>query len=176
MNDDLIRHVADVTAAYVAHNHIRAEELGSLITAVHGAFIDLDRPQASVADKPKPAVDLPWKKTIKPDYLISLVDGRQYKTLRRHLSVNGLTPDEYRARYDLPRDYPMVAASYSEQRSALALSFGLGRQDQAVAAAEPSAEPDASEPQVAEAVAAADPATVPAKVKRGRLKKAVEAA
>ena len=75
---------------------------------------------------PKPAVDLPWKKTIRPEYLVSLLDGKHYRTLRRHLSKRGLTPEEYRERYDLPRDYPMVAAAYSEKRSALAREYGLG--------------------------------------------------
>ena len=81
-------------------------------------------------DKPKPAVYLLWKKTIRPEYLISLLDGKRYKMLRRHLLANGLTPEAYRERYDLPKDYPMMASAYREQRSALARESSLGRKRQ----------------------------------------------
>ena len=130
MSEHTLRQVVDIASAYVSHNHTRSEELVGLIEAIHAALVSLGKVPEPAADKPKPAVDLPWKKTIRREYLISLVDGKHYIALRRHLSTNGLTSDQYRARYDLPKDYPMVAPAYSEKRSALARASGLGRKQQ----------------------------------------------
>jgi predicted transcriptional regulator len=90
-----------------------------------------------------PAV--PIKKSVTPDYIISLEDGHKYKSLKRHLSTRGMTPDDYRAKWGLPRDYPMVAASYSAQRSQLAKSLGLGQTSRS-AVVEPVAEDAAEAP------------------------------
>jgi predicted transcriptional regulator len=117
---------ADIVSAYVSNNSVEAGELANLISQVHQALIQAaEGPKAEPEAPPTPAV--PVKKSITPDYLISLEDGRKYKSLKRHLSTRGLTPDEYRAKWGLPKDYPMVAASYSAQRSSLAKSLGLGR-------------------------------------------------
>ena len=83
---------------------------------------------------------MPIKKSVTPDYIISLEDGRQYKSLKRHLSSKGLTPEEYRTKWGLPSDYPMVAPSYSAKRSELAQSLGLGRKPKETAAPEPQPE------------------------------------
>jgi predicted transcriptional regulator len=117
---------ADVVAAFVSNNSISATDLPGLIASVHAAITGLSAPApAPEAEKPVPAV--PVKKSVTPDYLISLEDGKRYKSLKRHLGGRGLTPAEYRTKWGLPSDYPMVAANYAAQRSALAKSMGLGR-------------------------------------------------
>jgi predicted transcriptional regulator len=123
---DIVELTADVIAAYVSKNAISASDLPGLIASVHTAMTGLSAPApAPEAEKPVPAV--PIKKSVTPDYIISLEDGRQYKSLKRHLTGRGLTPADYRAKWGLPHDYPMVAANYAAQRSALAKSIGLGR-------------------------------------------------
>jgi predicted transcriptional regulator len=114
---------AEVVSAYVANNPVPRAHLAELIANVYQAIASLLQPQP--AAKPVPLVDP--KKTIKPDFIISLEDGKHYKSLKRHLGRYGLTPDEYRSKWDLPRDYPMVAPSYAAARSELAKSMGLGR-------------------------------------------------
>jgi predicted transcriptional regulator len=97
-----------------------------LIASIHTAIAGLSAPApAPEAEKPVPAV--PIKKSVTPDYIISLEDGRQYKSLKRHLTGRGLTPADYRAKWGLPRDYPMVAANYAARRSEMAKAIGLGR-------------------------------------------------
>jgi len=116
----------DVVAAFVSNNSISASDLPALISSVYASITGLTAPApAPEAEKPVPAV--PIKKSVTPDYIISLEDGRQYKSLKRHLTGRGLTPAEYRAKWGLPYDYPMVAANYAAQRSELAKSIGLGR-------------------------------------------------
>jgi predicted transcriptional regulator len=122
---DLREITAEVVEAYVARNPLPADKLPALIASVHGALSALGKPSAADLEPPVPPV--PIRKTVTPDYLISLEDGRQYRTLRRHLSSRGLTPEAYRARWGLPPDYPMTAANYRERRSELARSLGLGR-------------------------------------------------
>ena len=119
--------VADIVAAYVRRNVISTAELTGLITAVHGALVGLGAAPAPAAAEPLvPAVSI--RKSITPDYLICLEDGKKLKMLKRHLSTAyGMTPDQYRAKWKLPNDYPMVAPNYAEQRSALAKSIGLGQ-------------------------------------------------
>jgi predicted transcriptional regulator len=117
---------ADIVSAYVSNNSIESGELANLISQVHKALTSAaEGPKAEPEPPPTPAV--PVKKSITPDYLISLEDGRKYKSLKRHLSTRGMTPEDYRTKWGLPKDYPMVAASYSAQRSSLAKSLGLGR-------------------------------------------------
>jgi predicted transcriptional regulator len=122
-NEILTGLTAEVVSAYVSNNPVPRADLAELIANVHGAMAGLSRPPAP--EKPVPLVDP--KRTIKPDYIISLEDGKRYKSMKRHLGRHGLTPDEYRAKWDLPRDYPMVAPNYAAARSELAKSMGLGR-------------------------------------------------
>jgi predicted transcriptional regulator len=125
--DKLVELSASVVSAYVSHNALSASDLPRLIAQVHQALIALGGPApVEAAPELKPAV--PVKKSITPDYLICLEDGKKFKSLKRHLRTEyDLSPDEYRSRWGLPPDYPMVAPSYSEARSALAKSIGLGR-------------------------------------------------
>jgi predicted transcriptional regulator len=124
----------NMVTAYVSHNSVPAAELTNLISSIYSALLSLDQGGASKAseiEKPSPAQ---IRKSIEPDALISFIDGKPYKALKRHLTGNGMTMKEYRERYGLPRDYPSVAASYSEQRSALAKSLGLGQHRRKAAA------------------------------------------
>jgi predicted transcriptional regulator len=118
---------AEVVSAYVMHNAVQKTDLAGIISSVHASLLALSQVKpAPEAERPTPAV--PIKKSIGQDYLISLEDGRRYKSLKRHLSGRGLTPEKYREKWGLPSDYPMVAPSYARQRSELAKSMGLGRQ------------------------------------------------
>ena len=120
--------VVRIVAAYVGNNHVGRDDLGSLIQLVHGALnMTPEAGEAPVEAAPlKPAVSI--KKSITPDYIICLEDGKSFKSLKRHLASHyDLTPDEYRRKWGLPSDYPMVAAAYATRRSELALSLGLGR-------------------------------------------------
>jgi predicted transcriptional regulator len=121
----LAERTADVVSAYVANNALHISQLPELIVSVHAASKRLSAPGPIEAERPEPPV--PIKKSVTPDFLISLEDGRQYKSLKRHLTGRGLTPDQYRERWGLPRDYPMVAPNYAKQRSELAKALGLGR-------------------------------------------------
>ena len=125
--EKLVELSASVVGAYVSHNALSAGELPRLIAQVHQALTTLGSPApAETAPELKPAV--PVKKSITPDYLICLEDGRKFKSLKRHLRTEyDMSPDEYRVRWGLPPDYPMVAPSYSAARSQLAKSIGLGR-------------------------------------------------
>ena len=122
-----IEQASDIVSAYVSNNSVPVSELPALLTGVHAALTKLATPApvAESADKPTSAQ---VRKSITADALISFIDGKPYKTLKRHLSRNGLTIEQYRERYGLPRDYPSTAASYSAQRSELARSLGLGQQ------------------------------------------------
>jgi predicted transcriptional regulator len=122
--NDLASLTADIVSAYVMKNAISRSDLPNVIASVHAALQNLRR-VAPEPEKLEPRV--PIKKSITPDYLISLEDGRRYKTLRRHLTGRGLTPEAYREKWGLPRDYPMVAPNYAKQRSDLAKALGLGQ-------------------------------------------------
>ena len=121
---DLVGISAEIVSAYVAKNHIQTSEIPQLIASVHDALSNVAKP-APEPEKHEPPV--PITKTIRPDYIISLEDGRQYKSLKRHLSSRGLTPEQYRKKWGLLRDYPMVAANYAKTRSELAKAIGLGQ-------------------------------------------------
>jgi predicted transcriptional regulator len=125
-NNDLIQMTADVVTAFVANNSVVRQDIPALIENVHKAFAAIQNgpKDIKIAEPLQPR--LPIKKTITPDYLISLEDGRQYRTLKRHLRGVGLTPEQYRKKWGLPADYPMVAPSYSDRRSQLAKNMGLG--------------------------------------------------
>lgn len=125
---DLVGLTADIVSAYVSHNRVSPAEMPVLLASVYDAVAKLggpDEPAEASVERPSPAQ---IRKSIRPDGLISFIDGKSYKTLKRHLTGNGMTIEDYRERYGLPRDYPSTAASYSEQRSALAKRLGLGQQ------------------------------------------------
>lgn len=133
--DGLIELTTDIVSAYVSNNPVPVGDLPHLIAAVHAALQQQVAPAEQQEAEPlKPAV--PIKKSITPDYIVCLEDGKKFKSLKRHLATShGLTPDEYRSKWGLPADYPMVAPAYSAARSALAKSTGLGRKTKAVEAA-----------------------------------------
>jgi predicted transcriptional regulator len=130
----LLEQVAEIISAYVTNNSIPTADLPALIASTHGALRGLS---AGSVEQPledlKPAV--PVKKSVTPDFIVCLDDGKKFKSMKRHLAGLGMTPDEYRAKWGLPADYPMVAPSYAATRSTLAKSNGLGRKP----AAEPMA-------------------------------------
>lgn len=126
---DRIALVAEIVKAYVAHNHVQADDLPTLLRSVHGVLASLASGPAAAAAEPTAQALTPAqiRRSVTPDGLVSFEDGRTYKTLKRHLASRGLTPEEYRAKWGLPADYPMTAASYSLARSQHALERGLGR-------------------------------------------------
>jgi predicted transcriptional regulator len=125
--EHLLRMTTDVVAAYVSNNNLPTAQLPDFIASIYASLRTLDHKQeGGESSALKPAV--PIRKSITPDYLICLEDGKKLKMLKRHLrSTYGLTPDAYRAKWGLPSDYPMVAPNYAEQRSAFAKKIGLGR-------------------------------------------------
>jgi predicted transcriptional regulator len=122
---------ADIVSAYVTNNSIRPADLPELIGSVHAALRNVTSPAPRHEERPTPPVNP--KKTVSPDYLISLEDGRRYKTLKRHLKGRGLTPEQYKNKWGLPHDYPMVAPNYAKTRSDLAKQLGLGKMRSTVA-------------------------------------------
>ena len=116
---------ADIVSSYVANNSVHRGDLPNVIASVHAALQGLAAPKQAEPEKPELRISI--KKSITPDFLISLEDGKQYKTLKRHLGKLGLTAEEYRAKWGLPADYPMVAPSYAAKRSELARSSRLGQ-------------------------------------------------
>src|SRR3954447_23035362 len=146
---------ADIVSAYVSNNSLPTSELPALLGSIHAA---LTATAVGQVEEPKialtPAVSI--KKSVTPDYLVCLDDGKKFKSLKRHLRTTyDMTPEQYRAKWDLPRDYPMVAPNYAKARSELAKTMGLGQQRAAAKTARTS-----------------DKVTAPAPAKRGR-KKAV---
>jgi len=126
-NIDLIGETATIVRAFVSHNLVRADDLPKLINDTHAALHALRNPPLHLGEPlPEPAVSV--RKSLQPDKIICLECGRSFKAIRRHLvSTHGFTPEQYRERWDLPKDYPMVASRYSEARSQLAKKVGLGR-------------------------------------------------
>ena len=125
--NDLIAFASEIVAAYVGNNSVSSKDLPDLIRLVHTALTELSNSE-SEPDQPKPAV--PVRKSISEHYLICLEDGKKFKSLKRHLrTAYDMTPEEYREKWGLPADYPMVAPGYSRQRSRLAKKMGLGRTD-----------------------------------------------
>ncbi len=123
---EVLRMTAAVVSAYVRNNPVATSEVTGLIGAVHGSLTDLNRGTVE-PEAPTPAV--PVNRSIQPDHLVCLEDGRKLKMLKRHLRTTyGMSPEEYRAKWGLPADYPMVAPNYAKQRSAFAKQIGLGTQ------------------------------------------------
>lgn len=123
---EMISLTADIVSAYVSNNPLPAAGLPDLIASVHSSLSGIGHPASTEQPKKDPAVNP--KRSVFPDYLICLEDGKKFKSLKRHLATDhGLTPDEYRVKWGLKADYPMVAPNYAAQRSALAKASGLGR-------------------------------------------------
>ena len=127
-DDNLIDLTADIVSAYVSNNTVPATDLPQLINEVYGALQKTSGAVTEPEPEPlKPAV--PIKKSVTPDYIICLEDGKQFKSLKRHLRTHyDMTPEEYREKWGLPADYPMVAPNYAAARSDLAKKMGLGQQ------------------------------------------------
>jgi predicted transcriptional regulator len=120
---ELVALTADIVAAHVSNNSTATQDLPGLIQTVHGALAALD--PAAAGPKPEPAV--PVKNSVKSDHIVCLEDGRKLKMLKRYLQTRyNMTPEQYRSRWGLPADYPMVAPAYAEQRRGLAKAIGLG--------------------------------------------------
>jgi|SRR5271166_1725753 len=123
-----IKLTAEIVAAFVSNNPIPRDELPALIQAVQAALETLGTARQSLAQQVEPKVPaVPIRKSVTPDFLICLEDGRKFKSLRRHLGLLDLTPEQYREKWNLPSDYPMVAPNYAALRSAMAKKIGLGQ-------------------------------------------------
>jgi predicted transcriptional regulator len=119
---------AEIVAAFVSYNPVPKSELPSLIEAVHSAVERLEKgPESAPPQVEVKTPAVPIRRSITPDFLICLDDGKRFKSLRRHLTSLGLTPAQYRAKWNLPSDYPMTAPNYAAQRSAIAKTLGLGQ-------------------------------------------------
>ncbi len=126
LKETLITLTSDIVAAHVANNGVPVEDVSGLIKSVYSALADLGKAEAVVEEALKPAVAI--RSSIKPDYIVCLEDGKKLKMLKRHLMTHyNLTPEQYRQRWNLPADYPMVAPNYAEKRRELAKKIGLGR-------------------------------------------------
>jgi predicted transcriptional regulator len=156
---DAVEVAADIVAAFVSNNALPTFELPSLIESVYAAVKGF-RPPGEVAetaiDPPSPAVSV--RRSITPDYLICLEDGKRFKSMRRHLALLGMTPQQYRAKWGLPPTYPMAAPNYAAKRSEMAKSMGLGQVRQKTIAKKTTAGTKAK--------GEANPAVSPAKAKR----------
>lgn len=125
-NETLITLTSDIVSAHVSNNSVSLQDLPSLITSVFGALAGLGQAAPLEEKVPEPAVSI--RSSIKPEYIVCLEDGKKLKMLKRHLMTHySMTPDQYRQRWNLPADYPMVAPAYAEKRRELAKKIGLGR-------------------------------------------------
>jgi predicted transcriptional regulator len=123
--DTLLTLTADIVAAHVSNNSVAVNDLPNLIQNVHSALTGISGKAAAAEPKPEPKVSI--RSSIKPDYIVCLEDGKRLKMLKRHLMTHyNMTPDQYRQKWGLSADYPMVAPNYAEQRRTLAKSIGLG--------------------------------------------------
>ena len=125
LNEDVLGLTSQIVSAHVSHNTVAPDALPSLIQEVYRTLVNIGK-QPAQAEKPTPAV--PIKQSVRQDRIICLEDGKSFSMLKRHLMTDHkLTPQQYREKWDLPRDYPMVAPNYAQTRSALAKKIGLGR-------------------------------------------------
>ena len=125
LQETLVTLTADIVAAHVSNNSVAVSDLPILITNVHGALVSLGTTVAEPEVKQEPAVSI--RSSVKPDFIVCLEDGKKLKMLKRHLMTHyQMTPEQYRAKWNLPADYPMVAPNYAEQRRTLAKKIGLG--------------------------------------------------
>ncbi len=126
-SNNVLRMTADVVAAYLGNNTLPTTQIPEVINAVYSSLSRIDGTKANGHGRPAKS-PIPIRKSITPDYIVCLEDGKKLKMLKRHLrTAYGMTPEEYRAKWGLPLDYPMVAPNYSRQRSAFAKKIGLGR-------------------------------------------------
>lgn len=136
MKETLITLTSDIVAAHVSNNDVAVADLPGLITNVYGALANLGETPVVEETKPQPAVAI--RNSVKPDYIVCLEDGKKLKMLKRYLRTNfDMTPEDYRARWGLPADYPMVAPNYAEKRRDLAKKIGLGRKPGTVVTPKP---------------------------------------
>jgi predicted transcriptional regulator len=160
---EILNLTAQIVSAHVRHNTIQPDALPALIRSVHSTLVNIGATLPPPAEKPQPSV--PVKRSVFPDYIICLEDGKRLKMLKRHLqTAYNMTPDQYRERWGLPHDYPMVAPKYAAHRSTLAKSIGLGRKSS----------PDATEIVPEDEDSMIEPAPEPP-VRRGRKPKAAAA-
>ena len=125
-SETLVTLTADIVAAHVSNNSVAISDIPLVIRSVHDALAGLSSKAEPEPEPQQPAVSV--RASVKPDYIVCLEDGKKLKMLRRHLMTNfGMTPDDYRAKWSLPKDYPMVAPNYAEKRRELAIQIGLGR-------------------------------------------------
>lgn len=123
--EELLSLTTEIVSSYVSNNNIGTAEISGMIEQVYKTLATVNADNVMMADRPQPAV--PIKKSVTPDYIICLEDGKKLKMLKRHLkTAYGMTPEDYRERWGLPADYPMVAPNYAKQRSRLAKDIGLG--------------------------------------------------
>ncbi len=158
----MVELATELTIAWLsnANNRVSADDVPTFLRRMHETVTNLSGNGDGGAASEEPAKDYTAavsarKSLASPDHIISMIDGKPYKTLRRHLSTNGLSPEEYRARYGLKADYPMVAASYSESRRAMAKKIGLGRKPGQTNAAKSEPKPKATKASAAKAAAQA---------------------
>ncbi len=164
MDNDLLSLTSDIVSAHVSNNTVSSADLPALISSVYSALAKTSEPTPAEAPKAEPAV--PIRSSVKNDYIVCLEDGAKLKMLKRYLMTNyKMTPDEYRAKWGLPKDYPMVAPAYAEQRRTLAKSIGLGRK-KAIEVVAPVAK--VVKKTAKKAVAAVETVAAPAPKKRGR--------
>ena len=129
MSDQLLSLAAQIVSAHVGHNAVPVEDLPALIKSVYATLV---QPEAQTPEPEKREPAVPIKKSVFADHIVCLEDGKKLKMLKRHLHTSyGLTPEQYRAKWGLPANYPMVAPNYAEKRSELAKAFGLGRKAEA---------------------------------------------
>jgi predicted transcriptional regulator len=136
VKETLVTLTSDIVAAHVSNNDIAVGDVPSLITNVYNALANLGKTPVVEEVKPQPAVTV--RNSVKPDYIVCLEDGKKLKMLKRYIRTNfNMSPEEYRARWDLPADYPMVAPNYAEKRRDLAKKIGLGRKPGTVVTPKP---------------------------------------
>src|SRR5215212_941753 len=124
---DLRDLTADIVSAYLSNNQVRPDDIATVINTVHSALRYAGTAAKGAPDEEKATPPMPWKKAIKPDGIISFEDGKSYKSMKRHLSGRGLTPQQYREKWGLSKDFPMVSPNYSAARSDMAKRLGLGQ-------------------------------------------------
>ena len=125
--DELLKRTIEIIASHVSNNSVPHAELPTLIQAVYGSLEAIVNGTKAPVEQAKPEPAVAIRKSVHRDYIVSLETGERMQTLRRHLAAMGMTPDEYRAKWSLPADYPMTSASYSAKRSEMSKALGLGR-------------------------------------------------
>ena len=173
-NQELITLTADIAASFVSNNRIGTGDIGELIASVHTALSALGQTDEPSATKLEPAVSI--RSSVKPDHIVCLEDGKKLKMLKRYLMTKfQMTPDQYRAKWDLKSDYPMVAPNYSATRKALALTLGLGRKAKTGVDKAPAKPKGRARKAAPEAAAAPKPAQAPAAPKTAKAAKVIKA-